>query len=352
MEPRRFRQAFFNPFTERKVVRDYFPLFRGFFRAMPLHRWSAFDIQRILAFTAANPTLFGFPQQPTCVVNTMYFLPSFRNRVQGVFVFGYERGCKSIIIPSSCSGEPFDTLDANLIEPLFRFNPGVEYVYLSLSCQEMAPHLASILARSHRLKELTLEGWDDAVAIHRIVMACKNVEVVDTYSLDDPPRFWKNEISVQALSTMIEMHPKLRAVKSHRLYLADWLSATQFSRCRHNVALVTFVCDYVGLLYLIVLLLIMFPAYAVFRLVTRSLKDLCTEPYRFFWGVIGCVFTIAGALSVDFFYGPRFGRSWVHLSKYGILLKLRLDLWARSSARKKMLATVKNHKAHKSVDEV
>lgn len=340
MEPRRFRQVFFNPFVEKKIRRDYLPLFRGFFRAMPLHCWSGSHIQRVLGFAALNPTLFGFPPKPTCVVNTIYFLPSYRSRLQGAFAFGYERGCKSIIIPSSCSGEPFDALDAKLIEPLFRFNPGVEYVYLSQSCQGMASYLSGPLARCPRLKELTLEGWEDAVAIHRVVMACKSVEVVDTYSLDDPSRSWKNEISVQALSTLIEMHPKLRAVKSHRLYLADWLAATQFSRCRHNVALVTFVCDYVGLLYLIVVALLMFPASGVYILVTYYLKGYCSETYRFFWGVMGFFFTIVGALWLDLLFGPRYGRSWVHLSKYGILLKARLDLWATASGRRKALATL------------
>lgn len=340
MEPRRFRKTFFNPFVEKKEANASIPLFRGFFRAMPLHRWSGSHIQRVLAFAAVNPSLFGFPAKPTCIVNTIYFLPSYRSRLQGAFAFGYERGCKSIIIPSSCSDELFDSLDAKLVEPLFRFNPGVEYVYLSQSCQGMASCLAISLSRCPRLKELTLEGWEDAVAIHKVVMACKSVEVLDTYSLADPPRSWKNETCVQALTTLIEMHPKLRSVKSHRLYLADWLAATQFSRCRHNVALVTFVCDYVGMLYLVVLALLILPAFGAYKLVTHCLKEYCSEPYRFFWGVMGFLSTMAAGISADLLLGPHYGRSWVHMVKYGILLKTRLDQWAGASARKKMLSTV------------
>lgn len=333
MEPRRFRRVFFNPFTEKKRVGEYLPIFRGFFRTMPLHRWSSNDIQKMLGYAAVNPTLFGFPQQPTCIVNTVYFLPSYRSRVRGVFAFGTERGCKSILVPSSCSDESFDEMDAKLIEPLFRLNPGVEYVYLSRSCEGMAPKLTGYLAHCPRLREITLEGWTDAVAIHKIMMACKSADVLDTYSLDDSARSWKNELSVQALSTLIEMHPKLRAVKSHRLYLADWLAATQFSRCRHNVALVTFVCDYVVLLYTTFVILLCFPAYLVYRFLKWGLAGWLSPEYTFFWSVMGFVFTVLTGTAVDYLMCSRYGRAWVHMYKYPILIKRRVDLWALARQR-------------------
>lgn len=326
MEPRRFRHLFFNPFTEKKVLTEYRPVFLGFFRSMPLHRWSQRDIQSVLGYAALHPTLFGLPPKSTCVVNTVHFLPSYRSRTRGVFVFGSERGCKSIVVPSSCSDESFDNVDAKQLEPLFRFNPGVEYLYLSRSCQGMTLQLTSYLARCPRIKEITLEGWNDAVAIHRIMMACKSAEVLDTYSLDDENRSWKNELAVQALSTLIEMHPKLRAVKSHRLYLADWQNATKFSRCRHNVALVTFVCDYVLLLYASVMIFLCIPSYAVYRLVKRICDYAnLTEVYQFFWGVMGFAFTFTVGVMLDYFLCTKYGRCWIHAYKHLIILKKRIE---------------------------
>ncbi|EPY34577.1 hypothetical protein STCU_01516 [Strigomonas culicis] len=285
------------------------------------------DMEKMLGYVALNPSLFGFADQPTCVVNTAYFLPSLRSRPRGVWAFGTERGCKSIIVPSSLNQENFDKLDAQLIEPLFRWNPGVEYVYLSQYCQPMAAQLAPALARCHRLREVTLEGWNDAAAIHRLVMACKHAEVLDTYSPDDPPREWKSELSVQALATLIEMHPRLRAVKSHRLYLGDWYEATQFSRCKHNIALVPFSCDWILLHHLLFLMVLCVPSYAVYRLI----KKLCVvysvqEAYVWFWSVMAFLFTFASLVVFDTIGWKYQGRGWVHMQKYFILLKRRVDI--------------------------
>lgn len=327
MEPRRWRPKFYNPFTERKKRLVYVPLYRGLFRTMPLHRWSMNDIQKMLGYAAFNPSLFGFPDQPTCIVNTAYFLPSLRSRLRGVWAFGTERGCKNIIVPHSCSNESFDALDARLIEPLFRWNPGVEYVYLSRHCQPMAQQLVSSLSRCPHLREVTLEGWNDAVAVHRVMMACKQADVLETYSLDDPPREWRNELSVQALTTLIEMHPKLRAVKSHRLYLTDWYEATRFSRCKHNVALIPFSCDFVLLFYGLFLLLVCVPAYGVYRLVYALAKDRLSAAYTWFWSVMAFIATFAAIVMFDTMGWSSRGRGWVYVQKYVIFAKRRVDIW-------------------------
>ncbi|KAL7699341.1 hypothetical protein N2W54_007856 [Lotmaria passim] len=327
MEPRRWRPKFYNPFTERKKRLVYVPLYRGLFRTMPLHRWSMNDIQKMLGYAALNPSLFGFPDQPTCIVNTAYFLPSLRSRLRGVWAFGTERGCKNIIVPHSCSNESFDALDARLIEPLFRWNPGVEYVYLSRHCQPMAQQLVSSLSRCPHLREVTLEGWNDAVAVHRVMMACKQADVLETYSLDDPPREWRNELSVQALTTLIEMHPKLRAVKSHRLYLTDWYEATRFSRCKHNVALIPFSCDFVLLFYGLFLLLVCVPAYGVYRLVYALAKDRLSAAYTWFWSVMAFIATFAAIVMFDTMGWSSRGRGWVYVQKYVIFAKRRVDIW-------------------------
>ncbi|CAJ1028578.1 hypothetical protein, conserved [Leishmania lindenbergi] len=327
MEPRRWRPRFYNPFTERGRRTEYLPLYRGFFRTMPLHRWGINDIQKTLGYAALNPSLFGFPDQPTCIVNTAYFLPSLRSRQRGVWAFGTERGCKSIIVPHSCSGEHFDALDARLIEPLFRWNPGVEYVYFSRHCEAMAQQLLSSLSRCHHLREVTLEGWSDAVAVHRIMMACKNADVLETYSLDDSPRSWRNELSVQALTTLIEMHPKLRAVKSHRLYLADWYEATRFSRCKHNVALILFSCDFVVFFYAMFLCLVCIPAYGAYRIVYRLTASRLSDAYAWFWSVVAFVLTFSAIVAFDYVGGSYRGRCWVHMHKYFIFAKRRVDVW-------------------------
>lgn len=337
MEPRRNRPQFFNPFTERK--KDFYPLLRGFFRAMPLHCWSSNHIARVLSVAASNPAIFGFPQQPTCIVNTAHCLPSIRSKARGVAAFGVERGCKSIIVPSSCSGDPLDEVDAQMIVPLFRWNPGVQYLYLSRSCQAMTPRLVPYLARCHKLQEVTLEGWNDAVAIHSIAMACKSLEVIDTYSLDDEPRRWKSELPIQALSTLTEMHPKLRAVKSHRLYLADWLEATQYSRCRHTVALIPFSCDYVLLLYACWMALVCIPAYCMYRWTRSHCRKVCSDGYAFFWGVMAFTFTMTSFMAADAVLAPRYGRAWTHLVMYPLLVKHSMS----TRSMKKALTVTASH---------
>jgi hypothetical protein len=129
-----------------------------------------------------------------------------------------------------------DETDAKMIEPLFKWNPGIESIYLSYHCQSIAAQLSPLLSSCRHIKSMTLEGWDDAVAIHRVMMACRNVEVLDIRGPVDFYPDWRNERSVQALCTLIEMHPKIQCVHAGTFVLEEWMHATRLSRCAHNVA--------------------------------------------------------------------------------------------------------------------
>ncbi|RNF11631.1 hypothetical protein TraAM80_00826 [Trypanosoma rangeli] len=217
------------------------------------------------------------------------------------------------------------TLDAKLIGPPFRWNPGVEYIYLSRFCQPMALYLVPYLQRCTQLPTLTLEGWNDATAIHRVLMACRSLDVLDGFSLNDTPRNWKNELSVQALNTLIEMHPKLICVKATRLYLGDWHEATQFSWCRHNIALVLFSCDYVILHCGLFLLLLCIPNYTVLKGRQWLLAETLTSAYQSFWSVIAAVVVFVALVGVDMAGWRTYDRFWLYIQKHVILSRRR---WA------------------------
>lgn len=327
MEPRYFKRAFVNPFTDKKRHSRSYAWYKGFFRAMPLHRWSLAHTERVLDIAASRPSMFGLPDLPTAIVNPAYFLPSLRSRQSGTYVFGTERGCKSIVVPSSMSNEGYDVVDAKLIEPLFRWNPGVEYLYLSRQCQTMTPQLLPHLSKLKNITRITLEGWNDAAAIHRIVMVCKNVEVLDTYGVDTAPREWKSELSVQALTTLIEMHPKLRSVESQRAYLSDWFYATQHSRCKHNIALVPSTCNYVPLwtaCYTIVVCLFTVMVFNLVRYVTEVLGGI-RKAWSVFYASLTALVFFAAVVADDYVNRFRRGRTWVHMQKYAVLLLWRLS---------------------------
>ncbi len=241
MQERRWRPKFVNPFGENKS--NYRAFFRGFFREMPLHQWSPTSVTRVLHYAATNPKRFGFPDRPTCIVNPLLLTRNIRSRQLGVSAFGIERGCKTIVVPPSTSGGPYDEVDAKLLEPLLKRNPSLEYLYLSRDCIPMVPHLIPALSQLRNIKHIVLPGWNDAVAIHKVVMACKQCEIIDSMSMEMVEQDWTNEGSVQALCTLIEMHPKLRVVLGTRKYLAHWYNATYFSRCKFNVALMMDTCE-------------------------------------------------------------------------------------------------------------
>lgn len=326
------RPKFYNPFSGNKVLMrgGRRPVFRAFFRVMPLQRWSLGQIQGVLEYVAVEPSRFGFPPAATCVVNTAYLLPSARSRSSGVYVFGSERGCKSIIIPGSCNAQPFDKLDIKMLEPIFRWNPGVTYVYLSLECQGVATEIAAQLSKLRYITDITLEGWSDPIAIHKILMACKQVELLDAYSIEDPPREWMTEAGVQALSTLIEMHPKLRGVCATRNYLADWYDATKTSRCKHNIALIPFGDDYVLIYYLLWafgfwvvcwLLAALLYDYVIVPLLDKEKRPIAVETVWFL-----SLATLFGSVIIsDMILTPHYGRGWTRLVKHYILL---MRYWA------------------------
>lgn len=324
--PQGEKPKFYNPFSGTKVLArgGRRPVFRAFFRSMPLHRYSLGHIQGVFEYVAVEPSRFGFPPAPTCVVNTAYLLPSNRSRSTGVYVFGSERGCKNIIIPSSCNGLPFDKLDIKMLEPIFKWNPGASYIYLSLECQTVASEIANCLKTMRNISDVTLEGWSDPIAIHKIVMACKHVELLDCYSIEDPPREWKTEAGVQALCTLIEMHPKLRGVCATRNYLLDWYEATVSSRCKHNIALIPFGDDYMLIYYMVwafaVWIVCWYLSDLIYRLILTKLLDKEEHPLMLETAWFFVLAASFGSIIVsDIILTPKYGRSWTHLVKHYIL---------------------------------
>lgn len=329
MEPRALRKTkFFNPFNEAKKHVPHSAMYKGFFRAMPLHRWKLEHVEKVMEYAASHPSMFGLPHAPTCIVNTAHFLPSSRSVNAGMWVFGQERGCKSLVIPRSCNAEPFDKVDAKLVENLFRLNPGLESVYFSQSCQPMVPQLVPLLGKLRNLKHVTLEGWSDPVAIHKVLMVCKQVEVMDAYSFDQVYPSWADELSVQAINTVVEMHPKLRSVEGSRNFLEAWYTATKFSRCKHNVALVPATCSvsvfYAGFLVFCMLVVAIF----VYRVaawlfgMVPPIGRTAGVTLGFFTGLTAFIILIAD----DHINRHHRGRHWMHGVKVLILIQRRLFL--------------------------
>ena len=242
--------------------------FTGFFRAAPLHRWSLSHITLILDFAARRPGFFGFPTEHVsriaatpaaesvpqssslkgpraAIVNTTHLLPSARARQSGITVFGPDRGCRSIIIPASCSGHPFDHIDVKMLEPLFCRNPSVEYLYLSRHCEPIAAQLAPILKKYGRhVTRVCLPDWEDPAAITTIVMATQNCRQLDVMCPDEAYKYWNNEAAVEAMCELLEMHSKLQEIYGTTTFLAAIEDATKFSRCKHQVALRTYSCPW------------------------------------------------------------------------------------------------------------
>jgi hypothetical protein len=332
MEPRVQRSKFFNPFHEARKVVPHWPMYKGFFRSMPMHRWKLPHVEQVLEFAALRPSMFGLPHLPTCIVNTAHFLPSSRSVAAGVWVFGQERGCKSLVIPRSCNEEPFDKVDAKLVQNLFRLNPGLEHLYLSQSCQPMVPQLVPLLSRLRSLKTVTLEGWNDAVAVHKVLMACKQAEVMDGYSYDQVYPSWADELSIQAINTVVEMHPKLRAVEGSRNFLESWYTASKYSRCRHNIALIPATCMWsvcFGALSVAGMLLVCIYVYRLFAWALGKVPMIgqtAGVALGFFVGVI-----VFGFLVMDDHINRHHrGRHWMHVIKYAVLMQRRWYLlWRR-----------------------
>lgn len=296
-------------------------LFYGAFRCFPMHRWQLAHIGIVLSAVAKRPKMFGLPPVPTCVVNPANFLPAFRSRQEGITVFGTDRGCKTIVVPPSCSNEPYDSLDAKMMLPLFKRNPGVELLYLSKDCRRIVGDLSSTLHQCRSLKTVVLPDWSDAVAIHRLVMSCRRVNVVDVFTLLHSKKNWsKTEEGVQALTTLIEMHPKLSCVTGASNALQDWYLATRYSRCRHNVALVRI--DTLDVLAWIALwiLCVFCATYAVAKIVARAVDPHDDMDYR----PSSVAVLVAGICGFGDLYFRR--AMWSTLPKWVIVVLWRLRL--------------------------
>jgi hypothetical protein len=327
MEERRGRSKFVDPFTPKPQGDKTKSMFCGFLRSAPMHRWRLAHVVPILEFIARRPTLFGLPDATTCVVNTSHMLPSARSRRSGITVFGKERGCKTIVIPPSCSGHPFDDVDAKMMEPLFRWNPSADLVYLSKECEQIAPQLAQFISKTRTIKRVTMVDWESAAAVNRVVMACKSLEVVDVMSPDESSKNWHNEESVEAMCEMIEMHPKIRAIHGTQPYLHTIFDAVTFSRCKHNVALVPMWCRYArfykGMWFLSVTLIALAVAYMVHAVLEWVLPDR-----RYTRDAVWVVVFLGGSaaiMAIDYFRFKYSGRSWTFFARYLCLLRRRLD---------------------------
>jgi hypothetical protein len=328
MQERILRPKWINPFTRKSKGALQKPWFEGFLRAAPLHRWSLSHITRILELVSKEPDLFGLPQRPTCVINTSHMLPSARSRQSGITVFGTERGCKTVVVPPSCSRHPFDATDAKLMEPIFRWNPSVELLFLSKSCEPIAHLLAPQLKPLRHLTTLVLVDWEDPAAIHKVVMACTNLEMLDTVCPDEQPKNWQSAVAVESLSDMIEMHRKLKCLTATADFLGSFYHATEFSRCKHNVALVGKWCRasrffravWITNTVLACLMIGCATSVALYRFEIRpDEKDWFRD---FGPPIAGLVF--AGLfVALDHFRFKHTGRGWTYWVRYLVLLRRR-----------------------------
>ena len=326
MQERWLRPKFFNPFTEKPRNFDCRPMFDGFFRSAPLHLWSLNRVGKLLAFVAKRPSLFGFDNVPTCVVDPSSLLHSARSKSLGVASFGKDRGCKTLVIPASMTSDPYDVLDAKLIEPLIRWNPSLETVFLHKDCQPMAGELGRWLGKSRTIKKMILPDWDDPLAIAKVVMPCKHVEVIEVAKPDEAFKDWKNEAAVGTWCELIEMHPKLGSIRGGRDYISHVYQAIQFSRCKHNIALLDFGCNWSVWWWIGWLAGVVGFWWVAGLMEHRLAKSFLREKRQQDLSWLLFVFTgIVCTVLLDFFRHPYMGRSWVYYVRYGVMLRSRLD---------------------------
>ena len=328
----------------RKIFQRRRPMLMGFFRIAPFHAFPHGQTVAVLDMVARHPNWFGFPNEPrTCVVNTAHFSEVAHRHQSGLFVLGLDRGCKTLIIPGStdCAHE-FSPRNAKQVEVILRRNPGIESLYLSRECQGMFRELVPQIQALAHLENLTMEGWDDPVAIHKVLMAAKRVQRPDFFSLDgdgkatqsllttslSPNReSWRTPVGVQALCTLIEMHPRLKGIYGTRGFVTDWYAATQTSRCLHNVSLIPFGCNYVlfwyGIWAFCVLSACWFVAkwthdYILVRLVNSEHARMTV------WFVV-LFLSSGGVLMADAIFAPRRGWMWTRMVKNVLLGIQRLE---------------------------
>jgi hypothetical protein len=327
MEERRWRPKFYNPFT-RKGENPPKP-FEGWFRIVPLHRMRLASIAPVLQLVSLRPHLFGLPKQTTCIVNTWNMLHSARSREGGITVFGPERGCRTVVIPPSCSGQAFDEVDAKLMEPLFRWNPSIDTLYLSKDCEPIAASIGQLLAARQRLlKRLILVDWESAVNINRVVMAAKSAEEIDITSPDESFKSWNNEVSIEAMCEMIEMHPKIKMICGNTDSLGAVYTAVRWSRCRHNIALIPTWCAYAHLFFwlwaIAVFCVSLLVAGVAYRVIRDYLKPQSVVARDVTWLIV-LIGTFATVVGADHFRHQRAGRAWTFYVRWLVLARYRMD---------------------------
>jgi hypothetical protein len=305
------------------------PYFNGLFRAAPLHKWSVRAVTSMLSLMATRPSLYGFEDQALCCINPVSLSRSARSRSQGITCFGVERGCKTLVIPASISRDPYDALDMKLIEPLIRWNPSLEVVYLDRDCQAISEELGKSLAKCKSLKKVILPDWSDPVAIKNVVLPCKSVTTIDVAHPDVTRKDWGKPEAVQAFCELIEMHPNVQSFRGHINYLREVYVAFQFSRCKHNVALLQSGCVYSGLFHMAWFFGLVFFCHAVGLVLFEVMKKIWPERkgWRdFVWLV--CFFGGTAFFSLtDLLRYPIVGRQWTYYAKYAVFLRRRLDPW-------------------------
>lgn len=324
MQERFLRPKFTNPFTPKNVPTR--PMFMGFFRAAPLHRFGMGTITAILDLAAKRPEVFGLPDAKTCVVNTTYMLPSVRSRQHGITVFGTERGCRTVVIPASCSKHAFDVTDAKLMEPIFRWNPSVETLFLSKDCESIAPQLAALVRPLRLLKRVIMVDWEDPANINKVVMAARSCEEIDVMSPDEQFKNWNNEVAVESMCEMIEMHQKLRAIHGSVDYLSAVSNAVQFSRCKHNVAMVMEWCGW-SRVFRATWTLGVAALWAAFGYAVWWAMQTAVPEYKLSREILSCALACMGAVAViglDHFRFRHTGRGWTYGVRWLVLARHRL----------------------------
>lgn len=337
MEDRRWRsQRFYNPFVRKpSSASSVRPMFMGFLRAVVIHRWSMAHNLALFEFIARRPLAFGLPDAPTCVVNTTALLPSARARNVGISVMGPERGCKTLVVPHSCSGHAYDATDAKMIEPLFRWNPSITTVFLSKDCEPIAAELGSYIAKynQRQLKTLILPEWESASAINKIAMAPKTLEMVDLFCPQTTRKDWGNEVAVEAWCELFEMHPTLKGIQGTTDVLHTVSECTRFCRCKHNVALVPTACLWTRFYAHVWFLLICMCSYVIaavlFELLSRQKDGMVPQVVIDFVFPVSLALIVIALVTADFLKLYGGGRSWTRIGKVWFLARRRLDPFTR-----------------------
>eukprot|EP00760_Papus_ankaliazontas_P006287 PhM_4_TR1297/c0_g3_i2/m.58210 len=283
----RHRPKFWNPFAGTSKITQFntapltskdispgtrFQPFRGYLRSVPFYG----NFSPVLNFVARRPYWFGVVVEPVCVLDprdmTLYH--------------GTSRGCKSIILPECDAARA--NIQINVLVKILQFNPSIDtlvigkqmeahYKDLARAIENPANRLAVTLAR------LCLPQWNDAKAIAAVAMAFKKMEILDLYgpSVQEVPSWETDASAIQAIVTMIELHPKLRAIEGAEQVLITLFQCTQHSRCKHNIALVPVGCAWANIFNLLwhfsVFALVMAAYYFVYPMWHSAFPDVKTD---------------------------------------------------------------------------